>query len=362
MEIQTPADSSPAPLEIPSAGSPDYTEWRKTGNLPRPKKADPAPATKIDTSATDTEVDSGEVESASASEADTDTQEIAPRKRSNAEQRIKELLAENKRLKATQPAPKTEVKAESSTAKTETQEAPSTYAEWRAAFKPQPWLEKWAKDNPDKTYEDGILALGDYRDSAKEHFAQIEAGTQKLNSMLEEGGKRYGQDKMADVLQPVANTIVSDPKIRQDVKEVLRESPVIVDLLYVFSQDQAQFDAWIKLARTNPAKAIREAVVLEQLIAEELNGKKKTEATVTAAAETDTVDEDTDEGVQRDPKTGKFLKPPEKKITSAPGPTHEVNATGTAPVDDAQAALEAGDFRRYRDLKNAQDLKKGRKA
>ena len=112
------APQSPEQIDLSSFSKEQRQEWRNTGKLPEPKKAD-APAAseekpKADSAPAKESSEPEKAEAAPDPESGKHTQE--PRKaKAGAEERIKELLAENKRLKAEREA-KTEVKAESSPA------------------------------------------------------------------------------------------------------------------------------------------------------------------------------------------------------------------------------------------------------
>jgi hypothetical protein len=116
--------------------------------------------------------------------------------------------------------------------------------------------------------------------------------------------------------------------------------------------DQAKFDAFIQLAKSNPAQAIRELVLTESLVKEEL-GKGKASASVPP----------------RDEKTGKFQAsseskesaPAPKKITGAPGPTAEVGGKATAPADEIAEAVESGNQELFNAARNKRDLESRRK-
>lgn len=57
--------------------------------------------------------------------------------------------------------------------------------------------------------------------------------------------------------------------------------------------------------------------------------------------------------------TTKPPEPPKPKTTAASPPPTELSGKTTAPEDEAKAALEAGDFQRYKRIMDARDLKKG---
>src|SRR6185437_13963910 len=76
-------------VQLPRSGSEEYANWRVTGELPKPKQAESAPADAPKEATPETAAESGPA-----------TKQQEPRKGKDAEHRIKELLAEQKRLRA----------------------------------------------------------------------------------------------------------------------------------------------------------------------------------------------------------------------------------------------------------------------
>ena len=94
-------------------------------------------------------------------------------------------------------------------------------------------------------------------------------------------------------------------------------------------------------AENRPGRAIRELVLLEQLVIEELKGKK---------AETPEKGPD-----------GKFkAATPEPKPTATPKPPTEVSARSALPPDESQAAVKREDFRAFKAAEDRKALQRRR--
>lgn len=351
------AESSPAPvsqpIEIPRSGA-DYAEWRKTGNLPQPKEeAAPAAAKPESSDAPPAETKpAAEAETAPAPEPEHEGQESETRlgvRGRGAEARIKQLLAENKRLKqqaetATRPPEPAPVKA----AEPAKPAPPANYQEWRKTFNPAKFVETWGKDNPKGSYEEAVAAMNDHMDEVRSGFRQREetqaTAQREFNAKLEETRKRYPD--MDKVIGPASRALITDEKVSPVVKALINDSEVFADLLYVMGSDQAELDSFLQDARSNPGAAIRRLVLVENLVKEELAGKKEQSALSTQQA------------AERDAATGKFVKSgaPEKKISDAPPPPTEVSGRMTPPGDAVADAVKTGDFASYRARRNARDL------
>jgi hypothetical protein len=345
------AASSPASVSVTSLNAEQRTNWLKTGELPSTEvkpKADSAPASK-ESSATDTSAEtgeSGEVEiTAPDSEPGKNTQE-QPRKRDNAETRIKELLAKVKLLESEKQA-KEAAPAESSTAKPETKpQPPSTYQDWRKEFKPREWVENYAKEHPEDSYEDAQAAMSDHLDEVRSGFRQHEqqVATQRkaFEEQMSKVSERYPDAK--EKITATGKELYSIHKESPMVVEMINNSPVFHDLLYVIGGDAEKLTKFIETAKSNPLQAVREVAVLENLIMKDLDGQGE------KAKETPERGED-----------GKFVaadKAPEKKVTSAPPIGKEVGTKNTAPPDEYEAAMQRGDMATVRKLDNKRDLER----
>lgn len=308
--------------------------------------AESAPATETkSTAVTQPAPAPGDSESAAASEA-APTQEAKP-VRSNAQTRIRELNAQNRRLEAQLEEARRGRTAESSTAPAKD----TTPEPVKAA---QPPVEPDSQDPKFKNWEEYEAAFKKYVKElvafenkqawkvAEEQRVQSEQ-LRTFQQQLEDGRKRYPE--MDAVIKPLT-AMLSDPKkagIAPEVAGMISNSPVLPDLLYVLGADKAQLDDFLETAKSDPVKAIRLVVLTEQMVIDELRKAAKP-----ADAE----------------------KPPVTRVTPVPPrPASEVNTRGATPPDEL-AALRAKrasgqvspvDFSRLRVLENAERLKQGAK-
>jgi hypothetical protein len=337
------AESSAAPvtetatetpsLEVPRSG-PEYTEWRKTGNLPEKKQPEPAASA---TAPSDDAVDS----------AATTMQEHSKRKEWKDQQRWKELTDRTKQLERELEEarrPKT-TQAEPSPAKPE---HPQTYAEYRKQFKPSQWIEDYAKANPEASYEDANAAMADHLLDARDHFRSIEqrvtSEKQALESKVGEARSRY--ENFDEIKSSFLSKVVSDrgtPLIPLQVLGIINDSDVLPDLLYTIGSDSAEMQKFVDMAKSNPNKAIRYITRVEGFIQEELS-----------------------KGSSARNEKGQFAKTEEPAPTpakrgpeSAPEPPIEIQNRGGV-VDASDRALknvERGSSKDFRAWKEAEDRK-----
>jgi hypothetical protein len=341
---------------------PTSAEYRKTGHeavepragTAQPPKAESAPAKKQ----TPSEPADDAGESAAASEAGNDPKQEKreAKPRSNAESRLKEVLEDLKRAGLTP--------AELKTFRAKAEEHSSSKREAQAAAKAEAVPESTAKPAEAKapTYEDAhpkpkledfdsieahTEALTDWKLDKREfeRAAREAAQAQQkaISDKLTDAKARYGDDAETSI-RSAAKTIAESVEVPGAVKAVLTDSPVLVDVLYTLNSKEGELQAFLDLAKTNPAAAIRKAVLLEHLVSQEL-GKADSDAGTAQAA-------------QRD-ESGKFVsssKPPAKRVTEAPPPPREASGRSSAPPDDVESAAKTGDFAAYRAAQNRRDL------
>jgi hypothetical protein len=305
---------------IPAAHTPEYQEWRTTGKIPQPKTADPAPAKSEQATA---EV-SADPESA--------PQEHKPKKETAAERAVKvrkeadELQAEldrraELRKKLAEPDEPTK-KAEPATAKDK-----QDVDEFGLKVPKKPKLDdfetfeafeeakdKYADDNAEYKAERAV------RKDRKERADQ--ESNKALNDRLNEGRKRY-KEAFDTKIKPVVGRLSAE-KIAPVIQAVVMDSEILPDLLYALGSDPVEFDNFIELAQSNPSKALRKLILLEDLTQKELSK---------AAA-------------------------PEKKTTDAPPPPKELNTRGSQPADSEVNAVNANDQRAFNEARNRADIQR----
>jgi hypothetical protein len=341
----TPAVQPVAPRTVDSLNAAEHTEWRKTGKMPDSKPTNEASATSEESSAAAGEEPDGE--SAPASEAGKEAQGNK-NKRSDAGSRIKELLAENKRLKDAAAAPKTEKPAESS---------PAAQPEPPKALE-EP-TEPTLKDFEGKPYEEFETAYRKYvkdlaQYSAKKALADYQqAEVQRkemdsLNAQVAEAKTRYAD--YDDVIKPTVAALALDKSVSPAVVQMINSSDVFADLMYALGSKTEDFQKFMSLAKSRPADAIRLVCEMESLVRTEI-GKGKAPA---KGKETPARNE-----------SGQFVpgsegKPPVKTVTDRGKPPEEVGGRGNAPADEVADAVKREDVRGYIERANARDLAKSK--
>lgn len=335
---QTPvAESSPA-FQIPTERA-AYDKWRATGEIPESQPAESTPAKE-----TSAEGEQPEGKGAPASEAGKQKQEP---KRSTAETRLNELLADLKtaglspaELKTyRREAPQQQKTEQPAKAAPEQTEKPVSKLE--APTKPDP------KDFEGKSWQEYEAAKDKYNEEMAEYKANArlekyvsdqkqEAAAKELQAKVDDATKRYGKDATTTINE-TATAIFTDAKVPEQVKSLLSDSPVLVDLLYVLGSKPEDLSDFLGSARSSAGAAIRKIVLVERLVMDELaKGSSGTEAT----------------GRGED---GKF-KAPEKKTTEAPPPPKEVGGRGGSPPDEVEDAVKRNDFTAFHEAENRREL------
>jgi hypothetical protein len=371
-DVQTPAPIAPAAApssaeqptyEIPSDPV-EYRQYQLTGKLPEKKPpsngAAPAsaqPKSKTDTSAVPTdEVD--DTESAPAPDSGKSQEQHSQRRKVDAETEIRRLRARVKELEGKPPVQNKDVKpgAEPSPAQPKPQPALiepkepvlTDYTAEKYGDNEKAWL---AYDKDSRQYARELAKYEAHKGIEEYKATEAQKAQAKaLDDMISEAKTR--RPDVVEIIVPTADAIFPDEQIPVVVKQMLASSKVYVDLLYVLGGDQAKLEAWIQKAKSDPGEAIREAILLESLVKDELgrgNGKAKTDAP------------------PRDPASGRFqaenanpgkesTAPAPKKITGAPGPTAEVGGKATPPADPELSAVESGNMEAFTAERNRRDL------
>lgn len=323
---ETQMASSPTEAADPFDGiAPTLTEfnrYRQSGEVPervtkQAEAAEPAPAEKIS-------VEGEKPEPAPDSTPDDD-QEPPEGLGQKARRRFERLVAENKALKAAQQ----QVKPAEQTAPPAAppaQQIPPT--------RPEPTLN-------DKN-ADGTLKYGDYQSFVKDlgiwsveqavhqtrQRDQQEAQTRQIQSKIERDRERYG-DEFDKVIEPTAGAINGNASIPMEVKVMMAGSDVLPELLYTIGTDQKTMRQLERLAKENPAQAVRYIATLEVGIREELAADSPDDSTPA----------------------------PEPKRTSAPKPPVPVSGPSSRAFDVTDTSLSAEEWMRKR---NAQLAQRGR--
>lgn len=300
---ETVAASSPADVNRMETVA-DYDRYIEGLKNPEP------PAEEAESAPADAPEETAETD---APESEPEEDQEQPPKASEAQKRIKQLLAKVKELESRQ-APKQDAPAESSPAQPQ------------HAF-PKPKSDDKNADGTPKyaEYEDFTEALG--RWAAKEERATWEreqAEQQALNALqttLEEARSRY--EDADEVIFPAAQAI-REAKIPLAVKEVFAGSEHFIDLCYVVGSDPDELNKFISLAQKNPRAAIGKVFEYERGIREEQK--------------------------PRDDK-GKFAAP-EPKTTKAPKPPSPVGGGSSRTFDVNDESLSPEEWMRQMNLRD----------
>jgi hypothetical protein len=349
------AESTTAETPLTSVAPQDpaaYAAWRFKGRAPEPKTADPASAKP---SASGDEPGDN---TAPAPEAGTHKQEP---KRSTAETRLQEVLADLKRAglspselktykreaQATLAAPAgdKDVKPAPSAAPAPTQPSDllkppvkPNFAQWTGTWEArEAAIEKYHEEN--SAYQ-ARKAVSDFQTQQAQ-----QAQERELTAKVADANKRYGETAGDTIVATAKGIFSADSGVPGVVSALIDQSPVIVDLLYSLGS-KADVKEFVALAKSNPGADVRKIVLMEQLVQDELaKGAGKPDT----ATETETAARDT---------SGRFR--PAKTASKAPAPPREVSGHASAPLDAVESASTGGDFKAYSRAANARDLARRR--
>lgn len=366
------AVSSPAPqsFEIPSEPKANL-EWRKSGKLPGEAategtpKADSTPANK-NASASASEESAAETAAASAT---APKQEKA--KQPRADDRLTELLADLRKAGLTPAELKTFKREAAAAAKTETapaNAAPEKTVNPQGPVEPVEPTQKDTKADGTPKYATWEEFDADHRKYVRDYSQYVakmavaedrqaraaEAQQQTLAQKVTEAKGRYG-DQTEATIGNATRAIMAEAEIPVAVRALIDGSPVLVDVMFALGSDTAELDAFIDLAKRDPAAAIRKFVLLEHLTTEEL-AKSTAGGKAGAAAEGAGAERDAD---------GKFVSQkttPAKTRIAAPPPPEELNTRGSAPPDPTEAALRNDDFAAFKAAEDRKDIARRRGA
>lgn len=308
------AVETPKPPEFNPADqhtwSPEQREhWNETGDIPKPKKQDPAPADKPKEAISDTAAES---ETASKQ----GTQDRKPGTKLNAEERkaqlaseikklsdeVKELKAERERSRATEPNP-----AAKEPTKIDAPKRPNPFQWTGTAEEFETAMEKWEAHQRDEVIQ------------KFQREAQAEANMQRLVKQMDEVVAKYPGTTREQLGKTAA--VFNEAELPGVIKNMLYDTDVLPDLMYLFTDEETRTN-FIEQAQKNPGKAIRALAQMENDIKIAISAKPAVEKSESKAAPAET-------------------KP------RAPKPPSEVGGRGAAPEDELRSAATAGDFRRF---------------
>lgn len=348
--IETQAASSPAETpDVFNGETPtmqEYSNWRETGKLPERFK----PAETVEAATTDAqEKTESEVETESAGESETPKPEVVQEhKPKNAAQRIAQLeaaieaewekddpdLVKVGQWNATidkingRPSKRKPEAAPPQTTVEQPKGQPQNYAEWEQAFKPEEWIEEYAKANPQASYEKANAAMFSHMLNVREQFRsieqQIQAQKQALDSQVNDARERYEDfDEIKDAFIGKVLTDKGTPLIPLPVLGIINDSPLMADVLYTIGSDEDELNKFVKMAQQRPNDAIRYIARVESLIEEEFS------------------------------KQAAPGKAPERQKTSAPPPPTPVGGSSARSFDVNDESLSADDWFKKRNAQLA---------
>lgn len=342
-----PVTVESSPTEVLKSLTPaQHKTWRTTGEIPE-SKSPPATSPKASTETPTPAAPSPaakEVAAPAPEKAAVETPaEPAPAtpepKAKGAEARIKDLLADNKRLNAELET----ARKIPAVAPTKTEKAPVKPSRNDADEKGQP---KFATDD-------------EFLDARDKYVAEM-ASHQTRQDIARETQERQVAEQNRIMQQRMVNQIKISTERHPDFAEVLKietkdgktvfnaeamkaiktngmidswcaESEMGTEILYFLASRIAEVE---RIQALNPFAAARELTKLED----------KLSATPSTPAPEK----------KEEPAKGS----PTQKVSGAPAPAASVGGKGTAPTDEELAATESGDFKRFQKVANEADWRK----
>lgn len=359
------AESSPAlqTFEIPSDPTANL-EWRKTGELPAAGKAaqpkeDPAPSKTASPDKT------GETAAESAPAAKQE------KTHSTAADRLDEILGDLKRA-GLSPAELKTFKREVAKAETAPKTEPAKTTEPTGSTETKPPAQLVPPTKPDTsqmTWEEAEAAKDEYREKYAEYVAAkavqedraaraAEAERQSIIAKVNEAKGRYG-DRTEATIGAATQALLADGGVPLAIQQVIKESPVWMDLMFVLGDKPAELTSFVALAKANPRAAIRQVIVMEQLIEQELANGKSPASSEPKGAEDAVAEQESGAETARDG-SGKFVSA--KESPGVPPPPDELNTRRSAPSDPIEAAVRTGSFAAFKAEEDRRDLARRRGA
>lgn len=334
-DVKLTADSSPSEI-LKSMSPQQHKAWRETGATPDIPEATPAPKTETAESspAAKTEVSEQPSKAAETSAESVPAKSEPSKPAKGAEGRIKELLADNKRL----------------TAELETAR--------KAPVAPKAKNEEIAKprrnDVDDKTGQPKYATDDDFLDARDAYVAKMSSQQARADIAKEEGDRRVAEQ----------NRLVQQ-KWQNSLKIANERHPDFAKVCEIDAKGAFQ-NAELKQIKTN---SILDAFILDSEIGGSILyhlastpgevAKFEGMSAFAAARELTKLEDKLSGTASTQPaKTEEKKTEGSKKVSGAPAPAASVGGRSTAPVDEAEAAVKGGDFRRYFKAANEEDFRK----
>ena len=334
MATETTTESVALPVEprpLESLSPKQYDEWRLTGNIPN---EEPAAKEQQETPPAATETEREAPKQASAGREATTQEPSSLHKLGYRElrQQVRELKAENQRLKT---APRTtDTQLEPVAEVTTTTTRPEQEAAGKERPKPTPH-DLDPKGQPKfKTYEDYLEDLTDWKTEVRFAAYQKEQAEKAAKEATERQQKAItnrwteqinaAKGKHADF-----DTVALNPNLAippgSAVEQWILDSDIGTEMLYYFGQHP---DELAQIHRMRPVEAARHLTAIEAELSEPPTPKEKTPAIEV------------------------------RNTTKAPPPAREVGGRGSAAVDEVSKAVADDDFTAFKNAANRQDIAK----
>jgi hypothetical protein len=318
--------------------------WRTTGELPEvketPKEKPKAEAPKEKTEAASSTAAKSEVTEAPAKATETPAESVPAKtesrpKHEGAEARIKDLLAENKRLA-------TELEAARKVPTVAPAKIEEVAKPHRNDVDPKTGQAKYATDDAFEEAHEKYLTAKVTKDVEARHAkAQSDARLAEQNRIIAEKWQNSlkiateQHPDFAEVLQfddkgGSKNEAVKSIKANGVLDAWILDSEIGASLLYHLAKNPAEI---ARIQSLNPFAAARELTRLEQKLGS------------AAPAKTTPIKEE------------KAADSTIKKVSSAPAPATSVGGKNAPPVDEEDAALSSEDFARYQKAANAAEFR-----
>lgn len=302
--------------------------WNQTGEQPvPPKKQDSAPAS------TPEKKGVSEPKGKTAAEPETarpqDKKDRKPGEKKTADERIADLIAENKRLKEEQE--RSRASATQPTSKEPTKDAakePTKAAE--APKRPNPFTWKGTAEDYEKAMDTWEAHQKQQAVSEYQMNQRFAAAQEQMKTMVEDAKARYA-DYETTVKPAVEQLFASAKDIPEMVQVAVNRTPHLADVLYVLGGDQKALQDFINTAKTDPVAAIHKLFFVEQEVTKELAKAKGDGKAADAKGEA---------------KPGTKETPVEPK-PRAPKPPSEVGGRGAPGERPDVEAARTGDFRSF---------------
>ncbi len=319
-----PADSSPAPAPLSALSGDALKQWRVTGEKPSvadtlsaESSASPAASSEEQTASTDA----------------TPSAASEPAKGRGVTKRNAELDAE---IEALQQKLKTraELRAQLDQAQAPPKDAPPAASSTASEF---PSFDDWMQSHPHDTYESYVRAAA--RFEAKQEIEAREAARLAAEEAAKHTTSR--RERLDAFTKRAREAATADPTIPERIGRM--GSLVPIDALppgqpigpeNVIAQECVVSPYGVQMAiylNEHPEEFAR-LVSLEAVDLVRAMGRLEARFEDAPA------------------------RPALKTVTDAPPPPPSIRARAAAPADEIEAALAAGDFRRYKQLANARDI------